>query len=147
SVRIYRSQYHLGEVATDLAELDRAERLLSEALPGARRAGDPRGTAIAAADLGRVLLLQGSPDGAVDLYHESIQKLAELGDHRRLSSSLLGLASVLLALGHRQSAARLGGAAEAISATVVAALPTGSPVALQALLRELERMPDAEGLR
>ncbi len=114
---------------------------IEEALDIFRITGNTFGLGIALSNLGKAARRQGDYPRAATLFKESLVHRYEQGDKLSIASSLRGLAIVAAAMRQHTRAARLWGAAEALSEAIGAPTatptPTGAKEALAATRRGL----------
>jgi predicted ATPase/class 3 adenylate cyclase len=96
-------------------DLDAAEGFLMRALALLQQLGDKGGVANAMLNLGRLALQRGQHDAAEQHLIESLTTMAEIGRASACAECLHGLAALALAARRPQRAARLLGAAAALS--------------------------------
>jgi non-specific serine/threonine protein kinase len=120
---------NLGEVARYRGDLDRATALHDESLSLFRDLGDTQGEATSIYNHGLVANDRGEHGRALVLHQESLVLFHAMGDMVGVAWSLEGLASVSLALGHPERAARLFGTAAALRDALGAPLPPAALVA------------------
>jgi non-specific serine/threonine protein kinase len=102
----------LGDLARSQGDYARARQLYEESLALDEGLGsEPRASVLH--NLGYVALHAGDRDRSAALFAESLWLYEARGERRGVAECLVGLASVAAALGQRERAARLFGAAEA----------------------------------
>jgi tetratricopeptide (TPR) repeat protein len=118
--RTARDRWHTAWVLTYLAEvvvfdgdLDEARPMAEEALRLHREGGDPWGVGSALTVLGRIEEARGELGAAAAHYAEALGVLAAAGVEQAAPACLTDLASVVLASGDDEVAARLAGASRA----------------------------------
>jgi tetratricopeptide (TPR) repeat protein len=114
---------NLGVTADDRGDLDRARQLYEEALELQRKSGDTQSIAIYLGNLGEVARDQGDMAGASAYYRESLHLWDQLKDRWNITATLDGMASLAIAAGQPDRAARLLGAAAGLRDAAGAALP------------------------
>ncbi|MDQ2983378.1 MAG: PrsW family glutamic-type intramembrane protease [Actinomycetota bacterium] len=139
---IANSLLNIGRFELARGENERAAPLLEEALALARALGDTWNTAVALASLGSIRLAKGDHDEARVLYAEALRLARERRNRLIVSECLEGLAAVSAADDQPQRAARLFGAAAALSEQIGVEL---SPVQSALGERFLPRVREALG--
>ncbi len=109
---------NLGLVARDQGDYARATALSEEGLTLYRKMGNGLGVANVLSNMGSVALRQGDYARAGTLYKEGLGLFEMVGSKAIVAECLEGLACVVHARGLYERAARLGGAAEALRATI-----------------------------
>jgi predicted ATPase/DNA-binding CsgD family transcriptional regulator len=156
SIRPFRDTHpfasHL-EAATHLAastaymaagEPVEAEYHANEALRIWLRRGDKWGIGLAKLNLATIAAAQGDHVQALELYHDSVPLLWEIGDQGSVAQGLLGLADITASLGLIETAASLLGAADALGA---AGAPSSAQVIAgdrNAILAKLQALTSEE---
>ncbi len=146
-LRRFRARGHRSGEASSLNELGRAafaqgkladaEAFFTESLELGRQIDYPRATALSLHNLGNVAAERGALDQALALHLESIEMCLAGGDRWYLVLPLVGIARVAAERDNGAVAARLIGAAEAMSN-----LP-GSTLWSWVIPTDFDRMPDA----
>jgi tetratricopeptide (TPR) repeat protein len=106
---------NLAAVATEEGEYERARELFEESLSISRDVGREDAAAVALSNLGYIHLMVGRPDRAVDALSEGLEISGRLGFRATTISCLVVRAAAANALDDPDEAARLLGAAAAIS--------------------------------
>jgi tetratricopeptide (TPR) repeat protein len=104
------------------ANYARAIEVSREALERSRGAGDERGVAAAASNLGHALAREGHVDEAVSLQREALRAVHGLRDVQGSCEVLLDFAALAITRGRCEDAATLVGAIEALAETAEFAL-------------------------
>jgi tetratricopeptide (TPR) repeat protein len=112
---------HLGWAAYRRGEHERAAALLEQALARYRQIGYRWGIAWSLVSLGCVVQARGEYEQAATYLKEALQLSHEVGARGMLAEALEGMAWLLVAQGHA-TAARVGGAAEALREALGATL-------------------------
>lgn len=102
----------LGEIALLEGDYGGALSFFQECVEIDRESGLINHLVLAAFNLGKVLFLQGAYQGARVLFQESLELVSRRGAKDLMVLDLLGMTGVISALGKREQAARLLGAAE-----------------------------------
>jgi len=118
---------NLAEVARDQGDDERARTLCMESFTLYRALGDRWGMVGAVTLLGDVARDLGQYGDACAHYQESLDWQDGLGDTSRVAACLEGMAGVALAEGHREQAAQLLGATEALRTTDAHTVPLAPP--------------------
>ena len=108
----------LGIVASAQGDYGAARALHEESLTILRQIGDRRGIANTLGNLGNVAYAQGAYGAARALYEESLTIRRLLGDRGGIAECLDGIARVAQGQGQPSRAARLGGAAASLHASL-----------------------------
>lgn len=106
--------HHLGELAAEEGDADRARCLFEEALEYARTSADKWLTAQALHGLGQLTRTAGDDKRVMGLHVEALELQRHLDDKPGIAASLEALAGLTAASGRHQHAARLLGAADAL---------------------------------
>jgi ATP/maltotriose-dependent transcriptional regulator MalT len=117
----YRLPWAIQRLGVELAgrgDFERAEALFREALLIWQETGYPTGLLMATGNLAHVARRQGDIKQAMKLYGESLTGYAELDQRWMIAQTFIGLADIELASGRARSAARLLGAADALSESI-----------------------------
>jgi len=118
------SKLNLALGLLHLGRLDAASSLLDEAFALYVRLGDQRFAARAHAYQGHLELLAGDPERARALFHRSVRRFIEVGDHGGIAEALEGLAAVSAATDRMdRSALVLGTARQARERSMSRILP------------------------
>jgi non-specific serine/threonine protein kinase len=112
------SLHRLGNELDGVGELDRAEVVLTEALPLGRETGYAAGQAQTITMLAGVARSRGDLALAVERYRERLTRFVDVGQRWDIVGALFGLAEIAFVAGEAERAARLAGAAEALSETI-----------------------------
>jgi tetratricopeptide (TPR) repeat protein len=112
----------LGDVALNEGDYERAAQLFEESLELFQELEDRDGTAVALYNLGSTALHQEHFDDAASLFVESIRLFRELGYKEGVAYCLEGLAAAAASRNDATAAARLLGAADALSEDLGTAL-------------------------
>jgi hypothetical protein len=113
---------NLGDLALSEGDYARADTLFEESLELHRAAGYPVGVTLCLGNLGTAALLQHRYDDAFSFLAENMRMSEELGFKYNVGYALAGIASINAAHGSWIRAARLLGAADALT-TEVGATP------------------------
>jgi non-specific serine/threonine protein kinase len=113
----------LGGVALARGDSETAQRLLDESIEVHRRAGEKWGLGILLAHAAALRVTRGNVDQAAQQASEALTLCEELEDPRGTAWALDVLASVLVAAGRCEDAARLCGASDVLQEMVGAPLP------------------------
>jgi predicted ATPase/DNA-binding SARP family transcriptional activator len=109
---------NLGDLALSEGDYARADTLFDESLELHRAAGYPVGVTLCLGNLGTAALLQHRYDDAFSYLAENMRMSDELGFKYNIGYGLAGIASINAAHGSWKRAARLLGAANALTAEV-----------------------------
>jgi non-specific serine/threonine protein kinase len=116
---IAKALLDLGEVARTIGDYEAARAYYDESLAISRAMGDSDYLAMNLHNLGHVAYYEGNYQQARHAFTESLLLSTDLGNPHTASLSLRGLASVAVREGDPRLAARLFGAAEAVSRAIV----------------------------
>ena len=108
----------LGRVAARRGDFTRATSLFEESLVLKQTLGDRHGRVTTLVQLGAVARSQGDCARALALLREAVRLGQEIGAGDRVAEALEGLAAVAAADGRSEVAARVGGAADALRASL-----------------------------
>jgi tetratricopeptide (TPR) repeat protein len=112
---------HLGNLACDWGEYERAATYYEESLTLYRELGDKRGIAFALTNLGHTAHALGEAREAAAHYRESLPLCRSIANSMGICMNLVGLARLATLAGHPIRAARLCGAAAALRDSIEAA--------------------------
>jgi non-specific serine/threonine protein kinase len=115
AIWVATTHYHLAIVAYGRGDLARATALGEQARAQFQEAGDAWGAAVSGDLLGLVAVERGDPRRAAASFTEDLPVLQELGQPESLLCRLAGVATLAVATGRAQVAARLFGAAVAMA--------------------------------